>query len=546
MTVETTAPAAAPALNPDDQPPLGNGMKLTNWASNYIDERTSISGLVRELGRKIFPDHWSFMLGEVALYSFVVILLSGSFLTFFFQPSGTPTIYDGSYAPLKGIPMSAAMSSTLNISFDIRGGLLLRQVHHWAALLFVASIGLHMLRIYFTGAFRKPRELNWLIGFVLFVLALAEGFTGYSLPDDLLSGNGLRIIDGMVKGVPVVGTWISYLLFGSEFPGTAIVGRLYSLHILLLPAILVAALGIHLVLLIVNKHTQFAGPGRTEGNVVGVPIMPVFAAKAGGFFFIIFGVIMLTASFVTINPIWVYGPYDPSPISAGTQPDWYIGFADGALRLIPHGWEFMLGPYTVSMNILIPILVLLVFLAVVAAYPFVEAWVTGDKREHHMADRPRNAPTRTAIGAAGVTFYAVLWAAASSDLIATHFRLTIEAVIAVLQALIFVGPVVAYFVTKRICIGLQKKDREIALHGFESGRIVRLPGGEYVEVHQQLSDYERWKLVSFDDYAPIMLRPDKQGRITARARLRARMSSWFFEDRIAPVTRTELEASSHH
>jgi ubiquinol-cytochrome c reductase cytochrome b subunit len=546
LTVETTAPAAAPALSPDDQPPLGNGMKLTNWASNYIDERTSISGLVRELGRKIFPDHWSFMLGEVALYSFVVILLSGSFLTFFFQPSGTPTIYDGSYAPLKGIPMSAAMSSTLDISFDVRGGLLLRQVHHWAALLFVASIGLHMLRIYFTGAFRKPRELNWLIGFVLFVLALAEGFTGYSLPDDLLSGNGLRIIDGMVKGIPVVGTWISYLLFGSEFPGTDIVGRLYSLHILLLPAILVAALGVHLVLLIVNKHTQFAGPGRTEGNVVGVPIMPVFAAKAGGFFFIIFGVIMLTASFVTINPIWVYGPYDPSPISAGTQPDWYIGFADGALRLIPHGWEFMLGPYTVSMNILIPILVLLVFLAVVAAYPFVEAWVTGDKREHHMADRPRNAPTRTAIGAAGVTFYAVLWAAASSDLIATHFRLSIESVITVLQVLIFVGPVIAYFVTKRICVGLQKKDREIALHGFESGRIVRLPGGEYVEVHEQLSDYERWKLVSFDDYAPIMLRPDKQGRITARARLRARMSSWFFQDRIAPVTRTEIEASSHH
>jgi ubiquinol-cytochrome c reductase cytochrome b subunit len=545
LTVETTAPAATPAANPDELPP-SNGMKLTNWASNYIDERTSISGLVRELGRKIFPDHWSFMLGEVALYSFIVILLSGTFLTFFFQPSGAVVTYDCSYTPLKGIPMSADMSSKLNISFDIRGGLLMRQVHHWAALLFVASIGLHMLRIYFTGAYRKPRELNWIIGFTLFVLALAEGFTGYSLPDDLLSGNGLRIIDGMVKGIPVVGTWISYLLFGSEFPGTAVIGRFYSLHILLLPAILVAALGIHLVLLVVNKHTQFAGPGRTEGNVVGVPIMPVFAAKAGGFFFIIFGVIMLTASFVTINPIWVYGPYDPSPISAGTQPDWYIGFADGALRLIPHGWEFMLGPYTVSMNILIPILVLVVFLVVVAIYPFVEAWVTGDQREHHMADRPRNAPTRTAIGAAGVTFYAVLWAAASSDLIATHFRVTIEAVITVLQVLLFIGPVIAYFVTKRICIGLQKKDREIALHGFESGRIVRLPGGEYVEVHEQLSDYERWKLVSFDDYAPIMLRPDKQGRITARARLRARMSSWFFEDRIAPVTRTEIESSSHH
>jgi ubiquinol-cytochrome c reductase cytochrome b subunit len=361
LTVDTTAPAAAPATSADLPP--SNGTRVTNWAANYIDERTSISGLVKELGRKIFPDHWSFMLGEVALYSFVVILLSGTFLTFFFQPSMAVVTYDGSYAPLKGIQMSAAMSSTLNISFDIRGGLLLRQVHHWAALLFVSSIGLHMLRIYFTGAFRKPREINWIIGFVLFVLALAEGFTGYSLPDDLLSGNGLRIIDGMVKGIPVVGTWISYLLFGGEFPGEAIVGRLYSLHILLLPAILVAALGAHMVLLIVNKHTQFAGPGRTEGNVVGSPIMPVFAAKAGGFFFIIFGVIMLTASFVTINPIWVYGPYDPSPVSAGTQPDWYIGFADGALRLVPPGWEFMLGPYTVSMNIIIPILILVVFQA---------------------------------------------------------------------------------------------------------------------------------------------------------------------------------------
>jgi ubiquinol-cytochrome c reductase cytochrome b subunit len=542
LTVDTTAPAAAPATSESELPPT-NGVRLTNWAANYIDERTSISGLVKELGRKIFPDHWSFMLGEVALYSFIVILLSGSFLTFFFQPSMAVVTYDGSYAPLKGIQMSAAMSSTLNISFDIRGGLLLRQVHHWAALLFVASIGLHMLRIFFTGAFRKPREINWVIGFVLFVLALAEGFTGYSLPDDLLSGNGLRIIDGMVKGVPVVGTWISYLLFGGEFPGEAIVGRLYSLHILLLPAILVAALGVHMVLLIVNKHTQFAGPGRTEGNVVGSPIMPVFAAKAGGFFFIIFGVIMLTASFVTINPIWTYGPYDPSPVSAGTQPDWYIGFADGALRLIPHGWEFMLGPYTVSMNIIVPILVLLVFLALVAAYPFFEAWVTGDKREHHIADRPRNAPTRTAIGAAGVTFYAVLWAAASSDLVATHFKLTIEGVITFLQVTVIVGPIIAYHVTKRICIGLQKKDREIALHGYESGRIVRLPGGEYVEVHEQLSDFERWKLVSFDDNAPIMLRPNKDGKITASARLRARASNWFFEDRIAPVTRTEIEAS---
>jgi len=519
------------------------GQRFTGWAANYVDERTSISGLVKEVGRKIFPDHWSFMLGEVALYSFIVILLSGTFLTFFFQASMVEVEYDGSYVPLKGIEMSAAMASTLDLSFDIRGGLLMRQVHHWAALLFVASIGLHLLRIYFTGAFRKPREINWVIGFVLFILAMAEGFTGYSLPDDLLSGNGLRIIDGMVKGVPVIGTWISYLLFGGEFPGTDIVGRLYVLHILLLPAILLAGIGVHMLLLIINKHTQFAGPGRTNDNVVGVPIMPVFAAKAGGFFFIVFGVIVLIASLFQINPVWTYGPYDPSPVSAGTQPDWYIGFADGALRLVPPGWELEIFGATLSLNIMIPLLILPLFLAAVAFYPFIEAWITGDKREHHIADRPRNAPTRTAIGAAGVTFYAVLWSAASSDIIATHFRLSIEWVTHSIQILLFVGPVIAYIVTKRVCIGLMKKDREIALHGFETGRIVRLPGGEYIEVHEQLSDYERWKLVSFEDYKPLMLRPDEKGRITTGARLRARASNWFFEDRIAPVTRTEIERS---
>jgi len=519
------------------------GSRFTGAAANYIDERTSISGLAKEVGRKIFPDHWSFMLGEVALYSFVVILLSGTFLTFFFQASMVEVHYDGSYVPLKGIAMSAAMSSTLDISFDIRGGLLMRQVHHWAALLFVASIGLHMLRVYFTGAYRKPREINWLIGFVLFILAMAEGFTGYSLPDDLLSGNGLRIIDGMVKGIPVVGTWISYLLFGGEFPGVDIVSRLYVLHILILPAILVAALGVHLLLLIINKHTQFAGPGKTNDNVVGVPIMPVFAAKAGGFFFIVFGVITLIAATVTINPIWNYGPYDPSPVSAGTQPDWYIGFADGALRLVPPGLEFVIFGATVSMNILIPLVGLGLFIAVVAFYPFIEAWITGDKREHHIADRPRNAPARTSIGAAGVTFYAVLWAAASSDLIATHFYVSIESVIHTLQALLFIGPVVAYQVTKRVCIALQKKDREIALHGFESGRIVRLPGGEYIEVHEQLDEYERWKLVSYNEYKPLMIRPNANGKISAVQRVRASLSGWFFEDRISPVTGTDVEKS---
>jgi ubiquinol-cytochrome c reductase cytochrome b subunit len=317
---------------------------------------------------------------------------------------------------------------------------------------------------------------------------MAEGFTGYSLPDDLLSGNGLRIISGLIQGIPVVGTWLNFLLFGGEFPGTSIVGRLYTLHILLLPALVVAFIAIHLVFVVVHKHTQYAGPGRTQQNVAGFPILPVYAAKAGGFFFIVFGVLALMASLFTINPIWMYGPYDPSPISAGTQPDWYIGFADGMLRLMPSHWEFVWLNHTWSLNVFIPVVILVVFLVLVAIYPFIESWVTGDKREHHILDRPRNQATRTAIGAAGVTFYAVMWAAASSDLIATHFKLTMEGVIYALQITLIIGPIIAYFITKRICIALQKKDRSIALHGYESGRIVKLPGGEFIEVHQPLDE----------------------------------------------------------
>lgn len=540
MSTTETPPAPSAETTP------GRGMRFTGWAANYVDERTSASTAVKALGRKIFPDHWSFMLGEVALYSFVVILLSGTFLTFFFDPSMSEVEYEGSYVPLQGIPMSVAYQSSLDISFEVRGGLLMRQVHHWAALLFVAAIGLHMLRVFFTGAFRKPREFNWVVGFLLFVMAMALGFTGYSLPDDLLSGNGLRIIDGMIKAVPVAGAWISYLLFGNEFPGTDIIPRLYVLHIMLLPAITIALIGIHLVLMIVNKHTQFAAPGRTNDNVVGSPILPGFAAKAGGFFFIVFGVIVLIASFFTINPIWNYGPYDPSPISAGTQPDWYIGFADGALRLIPSNLD-VVDPfgYTWAFGVLTPLVGLLVFMAAVALYPFFEAWVTGDRREHHIAERPRNAPVRTAIGAAGVTFYAALWAAASSDLIATHFRLSIEGVILALQVATVLGPFAAFFITKRVCLALQRKDREIALHGFESGRVVRLPGGEYIEVHEQLDDFERWRLVSFDEYQPLMIRPNDDGKITVTQRVRAGLSRWFFEDRIAPVTMNELESQKH-
>jgi ubiquinol-cytochrome c reductase cytochrome b subunit len=422
----------------------------------------------------------------------------------------------------------------------------MRQAHHWSALLFVAAAGLHMLRVFFTGAFRKPREINWLVGFMLFILGMAAGFTGYSLPDDLLSGNGLRIIDGMIKGIPVIGTTTSSFLFGGEFPGTEIVARLYGLHILLVPALILIFIAIHLFMVIIHKHTHYSGPGRTDENVVGYPLMPVYVAKAGGFFFIVFGVVMAISATFTINPIWNYGPYDPSPVSAGTQPDWYIGWLDGALRLAPSNLDVSILGYTYPFGVLIPLVGSLVFLGLVAIYPFVEAWVTGDKREHHVLDRPRNAPVRTAIGAAGVTFYGVLWAAASTDLIAVFFQMSLNHVLTVMQIMLIAGPFAAYIITKRTCLALQRKDREIVLHGRETGRIVRLPHGEYIEVHEPLDKFEMYKLVDFKDYRPTVVRPNKYGKITVGTRLRAALSRVYFEDRIAPVTQTELnEAQSH-
>ncbi|ALD63926.1 ubiquinol-cytochrome c reductase cytochrome b subunit [Arthrobacter sp. LS16] len=532
----------------------------TGRLANFVDTRVGASTIVKEFGRKIFPDHWSFMFGEVALYTFVLLLLSGTFLTFFFDPSMAHVVYEGSYVPLKGIGMSTAMASTLDISFDVRGGLFMRQVHHWSALLFVASLSVHMLRVFFTGAFRRPRELNWVVGGVLLIMGLAAGFTGYSLPDDLLSGNGLRIIDGVMKALPVVGTYLSMFFFGGEFPGEHVIPRLYSLHIMIVPAVIILLLVIHLFMVVTHKHTQYPGPGRTNDNVVGFPVGPVYAAKAGGFFFIVFGIVAFISGIFQINPVWNYGPYDPSPVSAGTQPDWYIGFVDGALRLMPgvlgdfsFVWNipFPWGDNSLVLSVLLPALVPAgALFTVMFAWPWIERWVTKDNREHHLLDRPRNAPFRTAMGAAGVVFYCVMWAAASSDLIATHFHVALNDVTYWLRALFFVGPLVAFWLTRRICLSLQRKDREIVLHGREVGIIQMSPEGGFSEKHEEVDVYKRYLLTNFNDNQYIPAQPDAAGHISRKEKRRAKISKFFFEDRVAPVTPSELAAAKaahgHH
>ncbi len=318
-----------------------------------LDDRFHAAKGVRTLLRKVFPDHWTFLLGEIALYSFIILILTGIFLTLFFNPSMTQVVYHGSYTKLNGVRMSEAYQSTLRISFDVRGGLLMRQIHHWAADLFLAAIMCHMLRIFFTGAYRKPRETNWLIGLGLLTLGIFEGFLGYSMPDDLLSGTGVRIAEGVLMGIPVVGTYLSFFLFGGQFPGTEFVVRFYIIHVLLIPGLLLALISAHLFLMVHQKHTQMPGKGRTEGNVVGQPMYPYFMVKTGAFFFFVFGVLALLATFAQINPIWQVGPYTPVAISAGSQPDFYMGWLEGALRMFP-SWTWDIGGHTVAWNVFVP------------------------------------------------------------------------------------------------------------------------------------------------------------------------------------------------
>jgi ubiquinol-cytochrome c reductase cytochrome b subunit len=516
----------------------------------WIDDRFRVAGTARRTFRKIFPDHWSFMLGEIALYSFIILLLTGTFLSLFFKPSMTDVVYHGSYTHLNGIHMSEAYASTLNISFDVRGGLLMRQIHHWAADLFMAAIMAHMLRIFFTGAYRKPREVNWLIGITLFILGMLEGLFGYSLPDDLLSGTGLRILEGVILAVPVVGTYLEFFLFGGQFPGQDIIPRLYVIHILLIPGLILALVTAHLFFMVHQKHTQMPGKGRTDQNVVGAPAFPYFAAKTGAFFLFVFGFLALLSTFAQINPIWLYGPYNPAQISAGSQPDFYMGILEGSLRIMP-AWQVSALGHTVDFGVLIPMLLPLALIFTGAmVWPFVEQWVTGDRREHHVNDRPRNAPTRTAVGMAAVAFYGVLLLLGANDLVADFLQIPLYTVTWLGRVFVFLGPILAYIITKRVCVGLQLHDREMLRHGLETGVIRQLPSGAFVDAERPLTDEEQAVLTAKRELTrlPAPGATDENGvpsPVTrgAMGKLRVRLNHVFTEDEeiLAEVAAAETD-----
>jgi ubiquinol-cytochrome c reductase cytochrome b subunit len=423
--------------------------KMLRW----LDDRLAIAPFARDALRKAFPDHWSFMLGEINVYCFLVLLVTGTFLAFFFDPSLDPVRYDGTYKMLDGVTVSQAYASALRISFEVNAGLLIRQIHHWAALVFVAGIVVHMGRVFVTGAFRKPREINWAIGVLLFVLAMGAGFTGYSLPGDLLSGIGLRIADSVMLSIPLIGSWASTLLLNGSFPTHAMEPRLFVAHVYLLPAAIAGTIGLHLAILWRQKHSQFPGSGRTEHNVVGSPLYPNYAMKSLALMAMTVAVLFALGALVQINPIWLYGPYEPWLAVSPAQPDWYVGWLDGALRLGPPWALHVLGheiPSPFFPAVLLPGLLF----GLLAGWPWIERAFTRDHRSHQLLNRPREVPLRMAVGVAALMFVLGLTLAGSGDVQARYVHVPITSITAFYRWFCILAPpagaFVAFFVAREL------------------------------------------------------------------------------------------------
>jgi quinol---cytochrome-c reductase cytochrome b subunit len=425
-------------------------------AVRFVDERSGTAPLLKKALRYLFPDHWSFLLGEVALYAFVVLVLTGIYLTLFFDPSLATVHYHGSYAPLRGQEMSEAYRSAVNISLDVKAGLLIRQTHHWAADVFIAAIVLHVLRIFFTGAFRKPRDLTYYVGLTMLTLALLEGYLGYSMVDDLLSGMGLAIGYAVLLSVPFVGANLAALVWGGPYPGRhEFESRMYVAHVFLLPILIGTLIAAHLALVAARHHTQFRGRPRTERKVVGIPAFPGQTPRSLGLAFAVAAVLFLLGGLAQINPIWLWGPYHVSSGTNGAQPDWYLGWLIGALRLVP-GFDVTIGKYTLVPNpfwggALFPLFVFVLMFA----WPALERRVTGDHAFHNLLDRPRDAPWRTAIGAAIFTWIFLVFVAGSADRIFVLLGLSYTGQIWAFRGLVLLVPLVVLVVTKRTCDGLR-------------------------------------------------------------------------------------------
>jgi ubiquinol-cytochrome c reductase cytochrome b subunit len=448
-------------------------LRIARWNEQRMGAARGIKWVLRY----VFPDHWSFLLGEIALYAFILLVGTGIFLALYYSPGDAQVIYHGPYALLNGEQMSDAYRSVLDLSFSVPAGLLFRQVHHWAADVFIAAIVLHLVRIFFTGAYRKPRDVNYYIGLTMLMLAILEGFAGYSLVDDLLSGMGLAIAYSVAFAIPGIGAQLGYLVWGGPFPGSSsFLPRLEIVHVFLIPILLMVLITVHLVMIMRQHHSQFPGPGRRERNVVGTPLWPAYALRSIGLLLAVASVLFLLGGLVQINPIWQWGPYHPYLSENGAQPDWYIGWLIGALRLMPN-FEPAIGSYTPVPNpfwggAFFPLLVF----GVMFAWPSLERRFTRDHRRHDLLDRPRDRPIRTAIGAAFLSWVVIVFAVGSTDRLFFRLHIQYDQQIHFWRIGVWVLPIVVFFATRAVCRSLQRSDVH-PLRAWQGEVVRRAPDG---------------------------------------------------------------------
>jgi ubiquinol-cytochrome c reductase cytochrome b subunit len=454
---------------------------MTRRAVRWLDQRSASAPLLRKTLRYLFPDHWSFLLGEVALYAFMVLVATGIYLTFFFVDSTKEVVYHGPYPALYGQKMSEAYASVLHISLSVRAGLLIRQTHHWAANVFIAAIVLHLFRIFFTGAYRKPRELTYWLGVTMLMLSLLEAYMGYSLVDDLMSGMGLVIGYSVGLSLPFVGENIMNWLFDGIFPGSPkLWPRMYIAHVLIFPILIGLLIGAHLLLVAMRHHTQFRRKkAQTERTIVGVPAFPGQAPRSLGLMIGTAGFLFLLGGLVQINPIWLWGPYHTYSSTNGAQPDWYLGWLIGGLRLVP-SFDFTIGHYTVVPNpfwggAAFP----LVVFGFLYFWPWLERKFTGDQAFHNLLDRPRDAPVRTGIGIGMISWVFLVFLAGASDRVNVTFGVAYASQIWAYRVIVWVLPVLFGLIAWWTCRELQASERVVhERHAAEAeARLARMRRG---------------------------------------------------------------------
>jgi ubiquinol-cytochrome c reductase cytochrome b subunit len=433
---------------------------MIGFLARTVDNRVRASKFLRSAINHVFPDHWSFMLGEIALYSFAILVATGVFLALFFDGSSAKVIYHGSYGPLRGVEMDKALESVIHISFDVPAGLLIRQIHHWAADIFIGAILVHQARIFFTAAFRKPRELNWVVGMTLLVLAMVNGYLGYSICGDLLSGAGMRIGYSILLSVPVIGPWITFLLMGGTVPVDATIPRMFAMHIFLVPALITILIAVHLGIIWRQMHTNYPGPHRTNKTIVGSRLWPSYTLKSLGLFLLLFAVVAALGGLVQIDPVWVYGPYNPVAILPGAQPDWYLGWVEGAMRLFPGVHIASSGKLWVPEVFFPAVLFPAGLFVLLYLYPFLDELFTFDAREHHVLRLPSEQPFNTAFGCGLIALLVVLEFAGGDDVVALAGNYSVVEIRAILRVLVFVLPVITWAISYALCRRARRRHQE--------------------------------------------------------------------------------------